>query len=59
MIILQSDYLTTSQKRFQLRADAATELISMAQEFYEIFNNKIVIISAYRSYGHQATIKKG
>lgn len=58
LITIESEYLTTSQKNFKLRADAAAELIIMAQEFYEIFDKKLVIVSAYRSHGYQSNLRK-
>lgn len=58
LVTLDSEYLTTSQKSFQLRADAAETLTAMAKEFTEIFNKKLVIVSAYRSYSYQQSLKK-
>ena len=43
----------------KLRATALDKLDKLAQEFYTIFHDKIVIVSAYRSYGYQVNLAKG
>lgn len=58
LISIQSKYLTTSSQKFQLRQEAAENLIDMAKEFHDIFNKKLVIVSAYRSYTYQANLRK-
>jgi LAS superfamily LD-carboxypeptidase LdcB len=42
----------------KLRAIAHSKLNDMAQEFYQIFGDKLVIVSAYRSYEYQKKLKK-
>lgn len=59
------DLVTISNKRLilanpsmKLRAIAHTKLNDLAQEFYQIFWDKLVIVSAYRSYEYQKKLKK-
>ena len=54
---IPKDLVTISNKRLilanpsmKLRAIAHTKLNDLAQEFYQIFWDKLVIVSAYRSY---------
>lgn len=42
----------------KLRAIAHSKLNDMAKEFYNIFWDKLVIVSAYRSYDYQKNLKK-
>ena len=60
-----NDLVTISNKRLvlaspsmKLRAIAHTKLNDLAQEFYQIFGDKLVIVSAYRSYEYQKKLKK-
>ena len=62
---IPDDLVTISDKRLvlanpsmKLRAIAHTKLNDMAQEFYQIFGDKLVIVSAYRSYEYQKKLKK-
>jgi D-alanyl-D-alanine carboxypeptidase len=59
------DLVTISNKRLilaspsmKLRDIAHSKLNDMAQEFYNIFWDKLVIVSAYRSYDYQKKLKK-
>ncbi len=52
---MSSDYLVTSPW-MKLRPVAFDELEHLAQEFFSIFDKKIVIVSAYRSYGYQKNL---
>jgi D-alanyl-D-alanine carboxypeptidase len=58
LVSIQSKYLTTSSQKLQLRQEAAENLIDMAKEFHDIFDKKLVIVSAYRSYTYQANLRK-
>lgn len=60
-----NDLVTISNKRLvlaspsmKLRAIAHAKLNDLAQEFYQIFGDKLVIVSAYRSYDYQKRLKK-
>ena len=55
LVDLRSDYLVTSPW-MKLRSVALEELEQLAQEFFSIFDKKIVIVSAYRSYGYQKNL---
>ena len=59
------DLVTISNKRvilaspsMKLRDVANSKLNDLAQEFYQIFGDKLVIVSAYRSYEYQKKLKK-
>lgn len=58
LVALQSDYLIVNNSNMKLRKIAFKKLEELAQEFYTIFNDKIVIVSAYRSYGYQKNLEK-
>lgn len=59
LVPIQSDYLVVNNSNMKLRSIALKKLDELAAEFYTIFNDKIVIVSAYRSYGYQKNIAKG
>jgi LAS superfamily LD-carboxypeptidase LdcB len=42
-----------------MREEAAIAFEQLAQDFYNDFNEKIVVVSSYRSYAYQAGIKAG
>jgi LAS superfamily LD-carboxypeptidase LdcB len=53
-------YFTYNQSsKFMLRAPAATAFADMARAFWDNFDKKrkLYIVSAYRSYTHQKSIK--
>lgn len=52
-------YILDSKWSQKLRKQAKEALNKMWEDFYKLFNKKIVIISAYRSYNYQASIKAG
>jgi LAS superfamily LD-carboxypeptidase LdcB len=65
MTYIPDDLVSISDKRLiltnpsmKLRAVAHSKLNDMAQEFYQIFGDKLVIVSAYRSYEYQKKLKK-
>lgn len=58
LITLTGENLSFNSNHLQLRKNAAIQLDALAQEFQEIFNKKLVIISAYRSYHYQLSMKK-
>lgn len=52
------DYLFDSKWDSKIRKDANLELINMSKGFFNKFSEKIVIVSAYRSYDYQLKIKE-
>ncbi len=58
LVPLQSEYLIITNPTMQLRAIALKKLNELATEFYTIFKDKIVIVSAYRSYKYQKNLEK-
>lgn len=57
LVDISSPYLVW-WKWMKLRSEAYEQLELMAQEFTDIFDKKLVIVSAYRSYSYQANLKK-
>ena len=53
LVIIDSPYIATTQTTMKLRQDAFEALHQLGQEFYDIFDKKIVIVSSHRSYTHQ------
>lgn len=58
LVPISKKWLILANPSMQLRAPAQTKLNDMAAEFYEIFGDKLVIVSAYRSYAYQKKVKK-
>lgn len=58
LITIQSKYLTTNKAWHQLRKEAYQALELLAEEFTDIFNKKLVVVSSYRSYDYQKNLKK-
>lgn len=59
LVLIESEWLVVNNSTMKLRAIALDRLDKLAQEFYTIFHDKIVIVSAYRSYAYQINIAKG
>ena len=59
LVLIDSEWLVVNNAHMKLRATALDKLDILAQEFYTIFHDKIVIVSAYRSYGYQVNLAKG
>ena len=57
LVTIKDTNLIIQWKGLQLREEAATSLYALAGEFHEIFGKKLVIVSAYRSYGYQKNLK--
>lgn len=53
---LGTDYIINKAYRPYLRAAAATAFDTMAKAFYEKFNRKLYVLSAYRSYSDQKNL---
>lgn len=59
LVSISNTWLVLSKwSNMKLRAIAHTKLNDMAKEFYNIFWDKLVIVSAYRSYEYQRNLKK-
>lgn len=56
---LDRTYVIDTKWDAQMREVAAEQFELMAQAFYEQFNEKMVVVSSYRSYAYQAGIKAG
>lgn len=56
LVPLRSDFLVVSNNSMQLHKEALEQLDKLAKEFYTVFNKKIVIVSAYRSYNYQKNL---
>lgn len=54
---IASDFVYDTKQSQQLRKDANIMLQWMAGNFYDVFKEKIVVVSAYRSYEYQQGIK--
>lgn len=59
LVPITSQYIITQNKNMKLRAIAHQKLDELAQEFFTIFDKKLVIVSAYRSYGYQKNLQTG
>ena len=59
LVSLQSKWLVVNNSNMKLRAIALKKLDRLAEEFYTMFQDKLVIVSAYRSYSYQVNIAKG
>ena len=58
LVSISDKWLVLNAPSMKLRAIAHSKLNDMAQEFYQIFGDKLVIVSSYRSYGYQKSLKK-
>lgn len=58
LVNIDSDYLLVNNPNAKLRRIANNSLHALAEEFYTLFNKKIVIVSAYRSYWYQLWLQK-
>ena len=58
LVTLSSDYLIINSTNMKLRTIALKKLDELAKEFYTIFKDKIVIVSAYRSYNYQKNLEQ-
>lgn len=56
LVTISDEWIINRPTGMQIRTVAHTDLNLLAQEFYEIFDKKLVIVSAYRSYDHQRRI---
>lgn len=54
---LDRTFIIDSRWDAQLREQAGKEFESLAEAFFEEFNEKVVVVSTYRSYAYQAGIK--
>jgi len=54
---LEREYIIDSKWNAQMRSQAADAVEEMAQAFYNDFNEKMLVVSSYRSYSYQAGIK--
>jgi len=54
---LDRTYIIDTKGDAQLREEAANAFEAMSQAFYEEFEEKVVVVSSYRSYAYQAGIK--
>lgn len=54
---IESEYVIDSKGNGSLRYEANTALNKMATDFYKEFEEKIVVVSSYRSYAYQKWIK--
>lgn len=54
---LERDYIIDTKWNAQMRQIAAERFEQMAEAFYKQFNEKMVVVSSYRSYAYQAGIK--
>lgn len=57
LIRLERDFIIDSKWDAQMRRQAADAVEKMAEAFYSEFNEKMVVVSSYRSYIYQAGIK--
>ena len=57
LVFIKSDFIIDAKWNQQLRKEAFGVLNKMAEDFYNKFNKKIVVVSAYRSYIYQKWIK--
>lgn len=57
LVYVSSKYVGDSKWNSRLRSEANEELQKMANDFYETFGEKIIVVSAYRSYEYQVGIK--
>lgn len=57
MRILNREYISDTKGNAQMREEAASAFENMAEEFYSEFEEKLVVVSSYRSYAYQAGIK--
>ncbi len=57
LVSIKSDYITDSKWNSTLRKEANEALQKMWKDFYETFWEKIIVVSAYRSYNYQVWIK--
>lgn len=57
LVLLNWDYIVDKKLQQQARIEAVNSLIKMSQDFYDYFWEKIVVVSAYRSYDYQKWIK--
>lgn len=57
LVHISPQWLILSNPTMKLRAEANEHLNDMAEEFYHIFGDKIVIVSSYRSYDYQKELK--
>lgn len=54
---LKREFITDSKWNAQMREQAALAFENMAEVFYEEFDEKMLVVSSYRSYSYQAGIK--
>ncbi len=54
---LDRDYILDTKWNAQMRPEAKLQFEKMAEEFYKTFDEKIRVVSSYRSYQYQAGIK--
>jgi LAS superfamily LD-carboxypeptidase LdcB len=54
---LKRDFVADSKGNAQMREIAAGEFEKMAEAFFSAFDEKMLIVSSYRSYAYQAGIK--
>ena len=54
---LSDTFIIDSKWDAQMRSEAAGYFEALAEAFYEEFNEKVVVVSSYRSYSYQAGIK--
>jgi hypothetical protein len=54
---LERTYISDTKGDAQMREEAAENFEKMAEAFYEQFQEKMVVVSSYRSYAYQAGIK--
>ncbi len=57
MKALDKTYITDTKGNAQMLEPAKTAFEKMAEAFFQEFNQKIVVVSSYRSYAYQAGIK--
>lgn len=57
LVSIKSDYITDSKWNSTLRKEANESLQKMWEDFYKTFWEKIIVVSAYRSYNYQVWIK--
>ncbi len=57
LVLLSWDYLINSKWNSMIRKEVLENLQKMSEDFYTIFQTKINVISAYRSYNYQLWIK--
>jgi LAS superfamily LD-carboxypeptidase LdcB/pimeloyl-ACP methyl ester carboxylesterase len=57
MLALKRDFIADAKWNALMREQAATPFENLAEAFYEQFDEKILVVSSYRSYDYQAGIK--